>query len=299
MDNRKSLTIALIITAVIFFVELIGGIFSNSLALISDAGHMLTDVMALSLSLLAAFFAVRPATKERTFGFYRLEILSALFNGIVLTLISLFIFYEAYLRFFNPAGIQSGLMLIIALIGLGANAASAMILAGRSSDNLNLKGAYLHIVSDMVSSIGVVLAGLLIYFTGYRIIDPIVSVLIGLLILRGALRLVYDSADILLESAPEGIKTDDVAKAIRSVRGVKNLHDLHIWTITSGMNAVSAHILIEDAEAGRAPEILKELNELLKKSYNISHSTFQTECESCPEGLICKLESPEIEDHEH
>ncbi len=299
MSHNKSLALALIITLVILFAEFFGGIFSNSLALISDAGHMLTDVMALTLSLLAAYFAVRPATKEKTFGFYRLEILSALLNGVVLTLVAIFIFYEAYQRLFHPAEVQGGLMLVIAMVGLAANAASAWILSAGSSHNLNLKGAYLHVISDLISSVGVVIAGLIIIFTGYRTIDPIVSFLIGLLILRGALWLVYDSANILLESAPEGINTDDVAKTIKSVRGVKDLHDLHIWTITSGLNAISAHLLIRDDEADRAPEILKELNERLKKSYNISHSTFQTECVSCPEGLICKMEPKEEHGHQH
>ena len=291
--------IALLITIVFFFVELIGGFASHSLALVSDAGHMLTDAMALGLALMAFLFSSRPATKERTFGFYRLDIISALFNGSLLVLISLFIFYEAFKRFAHPAEIQTGLMLIIAVIGLFANAIPAIILYRKPGGSLNIRGAYLHLLADTASSIAVIIGGVIIYFTGFYLLDPILSVLIGLLILKGAVDLVYQSMNILLESVPEGVKTDDVARSIRTVRGVKSLHDLHVWTITSGMNAISAHILIEKPESVQASDILKEINELLKKEYNIIHSTFQTECESCSEELYCKMEPGKENEHRH
>lgn len=286
MNSQKSLSVALLVIVLVFFVELIGGILSNSLALLSDAGHMLTDAMALTLALLATIFAARPATKERTYGFYRLEILSALFNGSFLTLIALYIFYQAYQRFIHPVEIQSTLMLIVATIGFFANVGAAVILVGSSKENLNVRGAFLHVLSDMGASAGVIIGGVLIHFLGWYYVDPILGIMIGFLILRGAVQLVFESANILLESVPRGIKLEEVAKTIKAIKGVKELHDLHVWTITSGMNAISAHIVIEDAEAGRASEILKEINKVMKSKYDISHSTFQTECESCPEGLI-------------
>ena len=298
-DNKKSLIAALLVTGLIFFAELIGGYISNSLALVSDAGHMLTDTMALVLALLAIIFATRPATKERTYGFYRLEILSALFNGSILTLIALYIFYQAFQRFINPSPVWSGLMLTIATIGLLANIGAAVILAGGSRENLNVRGAFLHVLSDLVSSVAVIVGGLIIQFTRWYYIDPILSVLIGILILRGAMMLVFESANILLEAAPKGMVTEEVALTIKAVKGVRDIHDLHVWAITSGINAISAHILIEDSEAERASQILKEINELLKTRYAISHATFQTECVSCPEGLVCRIEPAEEREHEH
>jgi cobalt-zinc-cadmium efflux system protein len=280
-------------------VELVGGFVSNSLALMSDAGHMLTDAMALTLALMATIFAARPATKERTFGFYRLEILSALFNGSVLTLVSLYIFYEAVQRFVHPAVVKSDILLMVATVGLLANIGAAVILAGSSRENLNVRGAFLHVISDLVSSVGVIVGGLLIRYLGWYYADPVLGVLIGILILRGALSLLLDSVNILLEASPKGIRVEEVARAIKKVKGVEDIHDLHIWTITSGLNAISAHVVIEDKAAERAPKILEEINAMLKSKYNITHATFQTECESCPEGLICRIEPGERDEHKH
>lgn len=299
MNNQRSLALALLIILLVFFVELAGGFVSNSLALMSDAGHMLTDALALTLALLATIFAVRPATKERTFGFYRLEILSALFNGFVLSLVAIFIFYEAGLRFLHPAAVKSDIMLLVATVGLLANIGAAVILAGRSRENLNVSGAFLHVLSDLASSVGVIAGGLLIRYLGWYYVDPFLGVLIGILILRGALGLVSDAVNILLESTPKGIKVEEVAAAIKQVKGVEDVHDLHIWALTSGINAISAHLVIADAATGRAAEILKEINSYLKDKYNITHATFQTECSSCPEGLICRIEPAEKEEHGH
>jgi len=299
MDNRRALFLALLITAIIFGVELVGGLLSNSLALLSDAGHMLTDTLALGLALLAAFFAARPATKERTFGFYRLEILSALFNGVILSLISLFIFYEAYIRLLHPVAIKSDLMLAVATIGLLANIGAAVILAKSSRDNLNVKGAFLHIVSDAVSSVGVIVGGVLIHFLGWYYVDPILGFVIGVMILRGAIRLVFESVNILLEAAPAGIDLHEVAATIKTVKGVEALHDLHIWTITSGLHAISAHVVVAEAEIKRTAAIISEINALVKAKYQITHATFQTECDSCPEGLLCYVEPVEKEHGHH
>ena len=284
---------ALLLTAVVFVAELVGGFLSNSLALLSDAGHMLTDSMALTLALLATIFASRPATKERTFGFYRLEILSSLFNGAVLTLIAGYIFFQAYERLIHPAPVWSGLMLTIATIGLLANLGSAVILAGGSKENLNLRGAFLHVISDLVSSIAVIIGGLVIQLTRWYYIDPILGILISLLILRGALRLVFDSVNILLEAAPQGVDTEEVTRTICSFDGVEDIHDLHVWSITSGINAISAHIVIEEDAVGKTSEILKKIRDMLKEKFNISHATFQTECEACPEDLFCHMEPGE------
>lgn len=285
----KRLGIALIITALVFLAELIGGLVSNSLALLSDAGHMLTDTMALGLALAAMYFSTRPATSKRTFGFYRLEILSALFNGSFLFLVALFIFFEAYQRFLYPAEIKSGIMLAVAGAGLIANLAGVLILARGSHDNLNIRGAFLHVVSDAISSCGVIIGGIIIYYTGWTMVDPILGIMIAILILRGAVMLVFESVNILLESTPKGIELEAVVADIKKVNGVKGLHDVHIWTITSGLNAISAHLLIDDALAGKSSEILGNIRRCLEDKYNIKHCTFQTECQSCPEGIICKV----------
>ncbi|MCU0641748.1 MAG: cation diffusion facilitator family transporter [Candidatus Margulisbacteria bacterium] len=298
MNNQRSLALALLIVLLIFFVELAGGIVSNSLALLSDAGHMLTDTMALALALLAALFAARPANKERTFGFYRLEILSALFNGSLLTLVALYIFYEAVIRFLNPVAVRSDILLLVATVGLLANIGAAVILARSSRDNLNVRGAFLHVISDLASSVAVIIGGLLIRYLGWYYVDPLLGILIGGMILRGALSLVLESVNILLEGTPRGLDLDELAAVIKQVAGVETLHDLHVWTITSGMNALSAHLVIADTQADRAPQILAEIRAKLNSEFHIQHSTFQTECESCPEGLICRVE-PADREHEH
>ncbi len=292
-NNQKGLIAALAVTAVMFLAELIGGYLANSLALQSDAGHMLTDCMALVMALLATTLASRPANKKQTFGFYRLEILSSLFNGSVLTLIAAYIFFQAYLRFQHPAPVWSGLMLTIATIGLLGNIGAAVILVRGSRENLNLRGAFLHVLSDMASSVGVIIGGLVIQFTRWYYIDPILSVLIAILILRGALSLVFESASILIESAPSGIDLDEVTRTICSFDGVEDIHDLHVWSITSGINAISAHIVIEKGAVEQTAEILKKIRDELKQKFNISHATFQTECEACEQDLFCHMERRE------
>ncbi len=280
MNNRRALLIALFVTLLVFLVELAGSYLSGSLALFSDAGHMLTDALALSLAILAAYFSALPADKARTFGFYRLEILSALFNGTLLTLIAIYIFYQAAARFAAPVKIETGMMLAVAVIGLIANLAAALFLARSSGNNLNTRGAFLHVLSDAASSVGVIIAALLILLTGWYFLDPLISIFIGLLILYGALNLVSASVNILLEGAPEGIVVAEVAREIKKVPGVKELHDLHVWAISSGINAASAHILIADGETERAAQVLTEIERRLKH-FNITHTTFQTECENC------------------
>jgi len=270
-------------------VELAGGLISNSLALIGDAGHMFTDTLALGLSLFALNLAKRPASQTKTYGFYRAEILAALINGTILVLVSAYIFYEAYHRFVEPPEVRGGLMLIVAAIGLVANLVGISILRPASRGNLNVKGAFLHMWSDTVSSVGVIAAGIIILLTGRTIADPIISIIIGLLILRGAGGLVWESVNILLEAVPKHLDMGQINNAIRKIKGVKDVHDVHLWAITSGMYAMSCHLLIEDQMVSNCTQIVEEVNQTLSQKFGISHSTVQLECEECENSPVCHI----------
>jgi cobalt-zinc-cadmium efflux system protein len=271
--------------------EVIGGLLSNSLALLSDAGHMLMDILALLLSFLALRFATRPATEKQTFGFYRLEILAALVNGTVLVALSLFIFYEAYQRLIEPQEIRGLLMLGVAAIGLGANIVSALVLRAGSRENLNVKGAFLHVVGDLLSSVGVILAGAIILLTGWGRVDSILSFVIGGIILIGAYKLVMESVHILLESTPKDIDLKEVVDGVKTIEGVRDLHHVHLWTITSGIYALSTHVLIEDQMTSRSSQILEDINQFLREKFNIDHTTIQFECETCETDFVCRLDT--------
>jgi len=290
--STRPLKIALAIVLVVMAIEVIGGILSNSLALLGDAGHMLVDALALGLSLFAITIARRPATPTRTYGYHRVEIMAALANGTTLILVSLYIFYEAYHRFLNPPLIQTPLMLLVAIIGLIANLAGILLLRGASRRNLNIKAAFWHIVGDTISSVGVIIAAVIISVTGWYVADPIIAVFIGCIILWGAVRLVSESVDILLEAVPRHIQVDKVIETIKNVSGVEDVHDIHIWTITSGMHAMSAHLVIEDQTVSKSAEIVKTVNQDLARYFNIGHTTLQIECESCPTGFICDISRP-------
>ena len=287
---QRELLIALVITAFIMIVELVGGLLSNSLALLSDAAHMLTDILALLLSVLAFRFSTKPPTKKTTFGFHRVEIFAAQINGAVLVFLSLFIFYEAYKRLIEPEPIKTLLMMIIAGVGLVANLVSALILHKSSKKNLNVKASFLHIMGDLFSSLGVIIGGLIIHFTGWYIIDPILSIMIGLIILKGAYGVVMETANVLLEAVPGHINLEELIRQIEAMEGVESFHDVHLWTITSGMYALSGHVLIRDQMVSESTEILEGIREHLGKLYNINHSTLQFECESCEAGFVCRLE---------
>ncbi len=289
--HQRNLLIALSITGIIMVAELIGGLLSNSLALLSDAGHMFMDVLALLLSFFALRFATRPATEKQTFGFYRLEILAALINGTVLLFLSLFIFYEAYQRFMEPREIKGFLMLIVAAIGLGANLASALVLRTGSHESLNVKGAFLHVMGDLLSSVGVILGGALILLTGWERVDSIISFVIGGIILIGAYKLVMESVNILLESTPKGVDLSEVIDGVKDIDGVRDLHHVHLWTITSGIYALSAHVLIEDQMTSRSSQILEDINLFLRNRFNIDHTTIQFECEACEMDFVCRLDT--------
>ena len=271
--NQRRLLIALAITGSMTIVELVGGLMSNSLALLGDAGHMFTDTLALGLSLLALTLAKRPASRKRTYGFYRAEVLAALTNGAVLILITVYIFYEAYQRFVEPPEVEGGLMLGVAAIGLVANVVGISILRSASRDNLNVKGAFLHMWGDAASSVGVIAAGIVILVTGWTVADPVISILIGILILRGAAGLVLESSDILLEAVPKHLDVGQISNGLKEVRGVRDVHDMHLWTITSGIYALSCHVLIEDQMVSNSAQIVEEINETLGKKFGIGHST--------------------------
>lgn len=288
--RQRGLNIAIFITGLMMIAEVIGGVLSNSLALLSDAGHMFTDILALTLSLLALRFSAMPATSKKTYGFLRLEILAALINGSILILVSLYIFYNAYKRFLEPPEIKVTFMMAVAFLGLVVNVVAALFLKKDVKGSLNVKGAYLHIIGDILSSVGVLSGGIIILLTGWYRVDPLLSVLIGIVILRGAYGLVKESADIMLEATPKGIDLEEVATHIKKIRGVRDIHHLHIWTITSGIYAMSGHILIEDILTSSSSRILEDVNRLLRERFDIGHTTFQFECESCEDRVVCRIE---------
>ena len=296
--GSRPLKIALGIVLVVMVAEVIGGILSGSLALLGDAGHMLVDALALGLSLFALTIARRPATPTRTYGYHRVEIMAALANGTTLVLVSIYIFYEAYQRFLEPPPVQAPLMLLVASIGLMANLAGILLLRKASRRNLNLRAAFWHIVGDTISSVGVIVGGVIIAITGWYIVDPIIAVLIGGIILWGAARLVSESVDILLEAVPRHIEVEKVIETIKNISGVDEVHDMHIWTITSGIHALSAHLLITDQMVSKSAEIVETVNQDLARNFSITHTTLQLECEkceSCPSGIICNMGRTEDE----
>jgi cobalt-zinc-cadmium efflux system protein len=284
--NQRKLFIALLITAIVMIAEIIGGLLANSLALLSDAGHMLTDILSLGLSLAAMKLAQKPPTPSKTFGFHRLEILAAFFNGMLLFFISFYIFYEAYHRLVQPEEIKGLFMLVVAFIGLLANGAGILLLRKSVHTSLNVKSAFFHIVGDTISSGGVIFGGILILYTGWYLVDPLLSIFIGLLILRGAYVLIMESIDIFLEATPKDINMEELLDELREIKGVKDVHHLHLWTITTGINAMSAHVLIDDLLISSGAHILKEIKSLLRNKYKIEHSTIQFECASCGDDLL-------------
>jgi cobalt-zinc-cadmium efflux system protein len=273
-DQMRRLRIALGITTVILVAEVVGGILSNSLALLADAGHMLTDVGALALSLFVSWFSRRPETPKRTYGYLRLEILAAFLNGAVLLIFSLWIVWEAILRLRSPEPVGGDLMLVVAVIGLVANLASAWTLHPASKGSLNVRGAYLHVLGDLLGSVGTVAAALIIRFTGWLPADPIASIAVCLLILRSAWRLVHESVDVLLESTPAHISLGAVRAQIEAIPGIESVHDLHVWTVTSGVIAMSAHAIVREPE--RHQHVLEHIHDAMRL-FGIGHVTVQLE----------------------
>ncbi|MGN7764748.1 cation diffusion facilitator family transporter [Paenibacillus sp. 22594] len=276
-DNKKGLLIALIITGGIMFLEFFGGLVTGSLALLSDSGHMLSDTASLALSLVAMIIAVRPPSLKNSYGFYRFEIMAALFNGVTLFVIAGFIIWEAWQRFFAPPVVASGTMMIIAAVGLLANLISAWSLMRKSDtkENINIRSAYLHIMGDALGSVGALLAGLIMNLFSWYVADPIISVLVALLILRGAWGVLKQAFHILMEGTPAAINTEEIKEALLHIDGVIGVHDLHVWTITSGLDALSGHLLIRDHADPHS--ILQQAIDLVEDQFAIQHATLQIE----------------------
>ncbi|MGH2954038.1 MAG: cation diffusion facilitator family transporter [Solirubrobacterales bacterium] len=273
--TKRALTIALALTATFTVVEIVGGLLTESLALLADAGHMLSDVLSLGVALVAVTLAERPSTPARTFGYQRAEILAALFNGVALVAISIWIFIEAAGRFSDPPEVLAGWVLVVACAGLAVNVFAARILHRAGGESLNVSAALRHVLADALASIGVIVAALVIVTTGWEYADPLVSVLIGLLILGGSWTVLRDSTRVLLEASPAGIDVEEVGEEMARVDGVVEVHDLHVWTITSGFPALAAHVLVgrdDDCHAKR-----REIERLLSARFGLAHTTLQVD----------------------
>jgi cobalt-zinc-cadmium efflux system protein len=282
-STTKALVVAVGITASFFVIELVGGILTNSLALQTDAFHMLTDVVALAYALVAVRLAQRPVSLRRTYGYYRVEILSAFLNGILLWAVVIFVFYEAIQRIQYPSNVQSLNMLIIAVLGLVANGLVAATLSRSRNASLNLKGAFLHVVADALGSVGAISAGIIMFFTGWYQADPIASIMIGVLVFYSSGRLVRDSVNVLLEGVPSHIDVSAVERRILGMKGVKNVHDLHVWSIAdTKMCCMSSHVVVEDETNGK--DLVTKLIHILKEEFGIDHTTFQLEDETYPKA---------------
>jgi cobalt-zinc-cadmium efflux system protein len=276
--DRSRLLFALALTGTIAVAEAVGGYISNSLALMSDAGHMLTDISALGLSLLALWFSGKPADLKKTYGYYRMEILSALLNGMLLLGITVVIVVEAWARFRSPAEVKLGPMAVVATIGLLANLGALAFL--HRTHSMNVRGAFLHVLGDALSSVGVLVGAGVMYLTGWYTIDPIISLVISVVIVVGAVKLVRDAVDVLLEAVPSHVDMAEVKELLVKVQGVRDVHDLHVWTIASGMYALSAHLVVADPMVCNNDEILSSVKHELFDRFGIDHTTIQIESET-------------------
>ncbi len=279
--NKKPLTIVFCLTLFYLIVEVIGGFWTGSLALLADAGHMLTDVAGVGLALLAIWFAEKPASPEKTYGYYRVEILAAMTNAVVLIFISIYILYEAYERFKNPPEVQSGAMIGVASIGLVVNIVGMVILRSGSKESLNMKGAYYEVLSDTLTSVGVIIAGVIMLTTGWYYADPLISAGIGLFILPRTWALLKDAVAVLLEGTPTDVNIATLRERLSKTEGVAEIHDLHVWSLTSGVNALSVHAVL--ADGAEHDEVLERVHDCCTHEFKIKHVTAQTE----RDGFAC------------
>ncbi len=284
------LRVSLLLTGAFVAAEAIVGARAHSLALLSDAGHNFTDALALLLSWYALTAARKPATPTKTYGYHRVGILTALFNALTLMAIALFIFHEAYTLVLHPRQVESAPMIGMALIAVALNAGIAISLRGDASHNLNIRSAYIHMAGDALSAVGVVAAGVIIHFTGWNLADALVALLIGAFIAASSWSIVVETINVLLEGTPRGLDVRAMAAAIEALPGVQNVHDLHVWTIADGMNALSCHLRIRDAQIPQAQGVVQAVKVMLAGRYSVRHSTIETECAGCdsPE-LYCSL----------
>lgn len=280
--HRRSLVLALGLTTTFLVAEVIGAFVSGSLALLADAAHMLTDAGGLALALFAIWFASRPPSPSKTYGYLRTEVLAALINAVVLLLLAVYILYEAYQRFFQPPEILSTPMLIVAMVGLVVNLISMRLLAAGSEESLNLKGAYFEVLADMLGSIGVIISALVIMFTGWTLADPIIGAAIGVFIVPRTWALLKNAVNILLEGTPVGFEIEKLETVLKALPDVVDVHDLHVWTITSGVDAMSGHLVVVDGADEQS--VLIAARELLHEDFGIEHSTIQIETTSTRSG---------------
>ncbi len=290
-SNRNSrLALSLAITALFVLVEVVGGLLGNSLALLTDAVHNLTDVIALGLTWYAVHLTTRSANSRKTYGYHRAGILVALVNSTTLVLLTIGIFYEAYRRFNSTPEVNSKILVGIGIVAFFVNLGTALLIRKGSQKDLNLRATFLHLMGDVLTTLGAVVAGTLIYFTHTNWLDPLVSVLIGVLIVWNAWGILRETVDILLESTPRDVNMDAMVREILKVTGVLGVHDLHVWSITRGMRTMSAHILTEDLAISQGAAIQNQINNLLLNHYHIAHATLQLECINCdPSLLYCEM----------
>lgn len=273
--HSSGLKLALAMTSTFLVVEVVGGLWTGSLALLADAAHMLTDVGGLTLALIAIRFAARPATPEKTFGYVRMEVLSALANAVVLLLLTVYILYEAWQRFLAPPEILSGPMLVVALVGLAVNLVSMRLLHAGSKESLNLKGAYFEVLADMLGSVGVILAALVIMLTGWRLADPIIGAGIGLFIVPRTWILLKSAINILMEGTPPEVDISLLERRLFDLPRVTEVHDLHVWTLTSGLDSLSCHLVVDDIKTRRNTLIAAQ--KAMQEEFGITHTTIQIE----------------------
>lgn len=290
---ERPLFYSIILNGIIAFTELAGGLLSNSLALISDALHNFSDFIALIISFIAARVIHWENNEKKSYGYFRVEILAAFINATALVLIGVYIIYEAFSRIYKPEHIHSGLMIIIAAIGFAANMVSVLLLHPHKGHNLNAKSAFLHLATDAAESAAVIVVAILISLFNLRLLDPLVSILIGLLIIKSSWDLLLESANILTEGAPKGINVNDVAEFIKTYPGVKGVHHLHIWSLSTNFKALSAHIVVDDMQLSRTLEITNSLDGQLSDRFGINHPTFQLEADPCEDTLISQYRDRE------
>jgi len=281
MKRDQKLLLIFVFTLTLMVVEFAGGLVSRSLALISDAGHMLTDSLAILLSYLALRWSRKPPSDRRTFGYHRIEIIIALVNGLFLLAISGYIFFEAVHRFFHPQEIRTGVLLTVAVIGFTGNLFGLLILRSETHENLNIRGAFVHILADTLSSVGVVVGGVIIALTGWNIVDSLIGIMIGGIVLRGAVDLIMESGEVLMEATPRDVDMEQLRKDVRELPGVKDFHDIHVWTIGSGRRALSGHLLTDNISTQESQRLIRAAREMLTERYGITHTTLEVECESC------------------
>jgi len=286
----NKLKYGILLTGLILIVELVGGFLSHSLALLSDAGHVFADVIALSFSWYGVIQAERPASSRMTFGYHRVGVIIALFNGLSIFAIAAVIFFEAYRRWLQPPEVNSPLMLTAALVGLSVNVFIAFWLRKEQRSNLNVRSAFWHVLGDALASIGVIVGAVIIMLTGWFIVDPIISVLIGFIITFAAWRILREGLKVLLEAVPHQIDIDRMVLELQKIPGVQGVHDLHVWSISPELHAMSCHVLVDDMQMSEAAGIREQVEKILRQRFDIEHSALQMECHECATNdLFCKL----------